>query len=216
MRPAIVYTLAALGWVHACAETVRADRGGLSRSEPVVEVGCQPERFLHRPPVFDPVGDGVPADARLFGPRDQCLRFAERGNHLVRSAVPGLLGSRRPPNVAWLVSARVIDPVELMSVGRRLLHVGEKILKAGHPPIAHGDACAAIGVIAVDAWVHASADHGPPRPVKAGPVPPVLLVAARNAARRASGNKLSHSGFADAAAVAPHRHLPHSALMNGG
>jgi hypothetical protein len=89
MRPAIVYTLAALGWIHACAETVQADAPEVEALSKICvgEAGWEP-------------GADCPAIHAVLAYRAQVRRSTWLS--AARAYSPGHLGRRRDRRRPWI------------------------------------------------------------------------------------------------------------------
>ena len=98
-------------------------------------------------------------DPCLLGPLDKRLREALEGEDHVVALVSALLRPRGPPAVIWTVRAVIVDTVELVVWCRASAHVGDEVGQGLHPPVAHGDASAAVVGISLVGVRVASRDH---------------------------------------------------------
>jgi hypothetical protein len=104
VRPALVYTLAALGWVHACAETVRADRGGLASDRGGLSAEAWGlARICVGEAGWEPGAD-CPAIHAVLAYRAQVRRSTWLS--AARAYSPGHVGRRKAPRRPWVAMLR--------------------------------------------------------------------------------------------------------------
>lgn len=104
-------------------------------------------------------------DAETLSPCGHAHRFAVERKHFLGASIAGLLFSRRPSAVGWLVVSVVVYAVYLMSCGWPLSHVGQEVCKR-LPSFADGDATSAVSRITNVCFPLASSSHHAPTGIR--------------------------------------------------
>ncbi len=91
-------------------------------------------------------------------------RFTINRNPSIGGSVSSLSGHSRPTTIVWFIIPVVIDPVDRISFGRALSHIGKEVLEL-LPSLADLDASISIPMILCVIWIRAPIFHlGPDIP----------------------------------------------------
>jgi hypothetical protein len=109
-------------------------------------------------------GCGMQADAT--SPFGYGQSFPSERDHLAATGVELLLGVRGPTAVGRLVRAVVVDPLNGVTTGGSLAHIGDEAPEVIHPAIAHADPSATVVAIVPRARVDTAFDYLRPHVVE--------------------------------------------------
>lgn len=124
---------------------------------------------LDGPPVpVNPPADGGGRHAGALGPFNQGQRFTAQRELPVLPGVAGLLPGCRPPAILRAVALTVVSSVDRHARLGLSAHVGEEVFERAGPPLADGDAPAAVIPVTRRAGAFAAGLHSLPGDVFGG------------------------------------------------